>query len=105
MGFPTRPSNVRVCQFHHSGAGRWVPKKAILGARVGSVNERRPIDHSSGPRAGDRARVFAKSSAKVLQDLTRRIGARPAGHAAAGVRPRAAEVEAVDRASIPCAPE
>src|SRR6185503_19467525 len=21
MGFPTRPSNVRVCQFHHSGTG------------------------------------------------------------------------------------
>ena len=32
MGFPTRPSNVRVCQFHHSGTGV-DDEEAILGAK------------------------------------------------------------------------
>lgn len=38
MGFPTRPSNVRVCQFHHSGLGGRTERKILETLRI-AVNE------------------------------------------------------------------
>ncbi len=86
---------------HRGGQGLAGPR-AGRRARRGPSRLRR-LRHLSGPGRHALHRGL-KSLAQVFQDLARRVVARRAGHAAAGMRAGAAHVETFDRAAVIAVP-